>query len=131
MDHGQVRSAAFLQELQQLGWTDGRNIRFDYRWGGGDPENVRKYAAELVALAPDVILASGTATVGPLLQTTRTVPIVFAQVTDPVGAGFIDSLAHPGGQCHGFLAVRVFHQRKMARIAQRDRTACDASGGDP
>jgi len=100
---GQVRSAAFLQELQHLGWTDGRNIRFDYRWGAGDAENIRKYAAELVALAPDVILASGTATVGPLLQATRTVPIVFAQVTDPVGAGFIDSLAHPGGNATGFL----------------------------
>src|SRR5215475_14935367 len=85
---GQIRSGAFLQELQHLGWTDGRNIRFDYRWGAGDAENIRKYAAELVALAPDVILASGTATVGPLLQATRTVPIVFAQVTDPVGAGF-------------------------------------------
>jgi ABC-type uncharacterized transport system substrate-binding protein len=70
---GQIRSAAFLQELQQLGWTDGRNIRIDYRWGAGDPDNLRKYAAELVALAPDVILASGTATVGPLLQATRTV----------------------------------------------------------
>jgi ABC-type uncharacterized transport system substrate-binding protein len=88
----QIRSAAFLH-----------NIRFDYRWGAGDPENVRKYAAELVALAPDVILASGTATVGPLLQATRSVPIVFAQVTDPVGAGFIDSLAHPGGNATGFL----------------------------
>jgi len=86
-----------------LGWTDGRNIRFDYRWGAGDAENIRKYAAELVAIAPDVILASGTATVGPLLQATRTVPIVFAQVTDPVGAGFIDSLAHPGGNATGFL----------------------------
>ena len=100
---GQIRSAAFLQELQHLGWTDGRNIRFDYRWGAGDAENIRKYAAELVAIAPDVILASGTATVGPLLQATRTVPIVFAQVTDPVGAGFIDSLAHPGGNATGFL----------------------------
>jgi ABC-type uncharacterized transport system substrate-binding protein len=100
---GQIRSGAFLQELQHLGWTDGRNIRFDYRWGAGDAENIRKYAAELVALAPDVILASGTATVGPLLQATRAVPIVFAQVTDPVGAGFIDSLAHPGGNATGFL----------------------------
>jgi putative ABC transport system substrate-binding protein len=100
---GQIRSGAFLQELQHLGWADGHNIRIDYRWGAGDPENVRKYAAELVALAPDVILASGTATIGPLLQATRTVPIVFAQVADPVGAGFIDSLAHPGGNATGFL----------------------------
>ncbi|MGC2471744.1 MAG: ABC transporter substrate-binding protein, partial [Pseudolabrys sp.] len=89
--------------LQQLGWTDGRNIRIDYRWGAGDADNMRKYAAELVALAPDVILASGTASVAPLLQATRTVPIVFVQVTDPVGAGFVDSLAHPGGNATGFL----------------------------
>jgi putative ABC transport system substrate-binding protein len=100
---GQVRSAAFVQGLQQLGWTDGRNIRIDYRWGAGDADNMRKYAAELVALAPDVILASGTASVAPLLQATRTVPIVFVQFTDPVGAGFVDSLAHPGGNATGFL----------------------------
>jgi putative ABC transport system substrate-binding protein len=100
---GQVRSAAFVQGLQQLGWTDGRNIRIAYRWGAGDADNMRKYAAELVALAPDVILASGTASVAPLLQATRTVPIVFVQVTDPVGAGFVDSLAHPGGNATGFL----------------------------
>jgi len=100
---GQVRSGAFLQELQRLGWTDGRNIQIDHRWGAGNPDNMRKYAAELVALAPDVILASGTATVGVLLQATRTVPIVFAQVTDPVGAGFIESLARPGGNATGFV----------------------------
>jgi ABC-type uncharacterized transport system substrate-binding protein len=92
---GRARSAVFLQSLQQLGWTDGRNIRVDYRWGVGDPDNMRKYAAELVALAPDVLVASGTASVS-LLRATRTVPIVFAQVTDPVGAGFVDSLARPG-----------------------------------
>jgi ABC-type uncharacterized transport system substrate-binding protein len=100
---GRTRSAAFLQGLQQLGWTDGRNIRIDYRWGAGDADNMRKYAAELVALAPDVILASGTATVAPLLLETRTVPIVFVQVTDPVGAGFVDSLARPGGNVTGFV----------------------------
>jgi ABC-type uncharacterized transport system substrate-binding protein len=100
---GQARSAAFLQGLQQLGWTDGRNIRIDYRVGAGDADNMRQYAAELVALAPDVILASGTATMAPLLQATRTVPIVFAQVTDPVGAGFVDSLARPGGNATGFV----------------------------
>jgi hypothetical protein len=92
---GRARSAVFLQSLQQLGWTDGRNIRVDYRWGVGDPDNMRKYAAELVALAPDVLVASGTASVS-LLRATRTVPIVFAQVTDPVGAGFVDSLARLG-----------------------------------
>jgi ABC-type uncharacterized transport system substrate-binding protein len=100
---GQTRSAAFVQGLRQLGWTDGRNMRIDHRWGAGDADNLRKYAAELVALAPDVIMASGTATVAPLLQATRTVPIVFAQVTDPVGAGFVDSLAKPGGNATGFL----------------------------
>src|SRR5262245_59017089 len=99
---GRVRTSAFLQGLQQSGWIDGRNIRIDYRWGAGDADNMRKYAAELVTLAPDVILASGTATVAPLLQATRTVPIVFVQVTDPVGAGFVDSLARPGGNATGF-----------------------------
>src|SRR4249919_3401327 len=78
-------------------------MRIDYRWGAGDADNMLKYAAELFALAPDVILASGTASVAPLLQATRTVPIVFAQVTDPVGAGFVDSLARPGGNATGFL----------------------------
>jgi putative ABC transport system substrate-binding protein len=85
-----------------LGWTDGRNIQVDYRWSAGDSDNMRKYAAELVALAPDVLVASGTASVAPLLRATRTVPIVFAQVTDPVGAGFVDSLARPGGNATGF-----------------------------
>ena len=99
---GQARIAAFLQGLQQLGWTDGRNVRIDYRWGGGDADRIRKDAAELVALAPDVILAAGGQAVAPLLQATRTVPIVFAQVADPVGAGFVESLARPGGNVTGF-----------------------------
>ncbi len=99
----QARIAAFLQALQQLGWTDGRNVRIDYRWGAGNADNIRKYAAELVALAPDVILATGTATMAPLLQATRTVPIVFVSVADPVGAGFVDSLARPGGNATGFM----------------------------
>jgi putative ABC transport system substrate-binding protein len=100
---GQARNAAFLKGLSELGWTDGRNVRIDSRWGASDPDNVRKYAAELVALAPDVILATGSATVGPLLQATRTVPIVFVSVPDPVGAGFVDSLARPGGNATGFI----------------------------
>ncbi len=100
---GQARSAAFLQALRQSGWTEGRNIRIDHRWGGGVADNFRKYAAELAALAPDAILASGTVTVGPLLQATRTVPIVFVQVADPVGAGFVESLARPGGNATGFM----------------------------
>ena len=86
-----------------MGWTDGRNVRIDYRWGAGDVERYRRYAAELVALAPDVILAAGSSTVGALLQATRTVPIVFASVADPVGAGFVDSLARPGGNTTGFI----------------------------
>jgi len=100
---GQASLAAFLQELQRLGWTEGRNVRIDRRWGLGDADTIRKYAAELVALAPDVILLSGTATVRPLLQATHTVPIVFTTVADPVGAGFVDSLARPGGNATGFL----------------------------
>jgi ABC-type uncharacterized transport system substrate-binding protein len=98
-----ARSAAFLQGLAQLGWTEGRNVRIDYRWGLGNADNIRKYAAELAALAPDVILASGTSTMAPLLQATRTVPIVFVNVADPVGAGFVDSLARPGGNATGFI----------------------------
>jgi len=100
---GKARLAAFVQGLQQLGWTDGRNVRIDTRWGGGDADRMRRYAAELVALAPDVILAGGTAAVGILLQATRTVPIVFASVADPVGAGYVDSVARPGGNATGFL----------------------------
>jgi putative ABC transport system substrate-binding protein len=100
---GKARLAAFVQGLQQLGWTEGRNVRIDTRWGGGDADRMRRYAAELVALAPDVILAGGTAAVGILLQATRTVPIVFASVADPVGAGYVDSVARPGGNATGFL----------------------------
>ena len=100
-----ARVAAFLQGLQALGWTDGRNVRIDTRWGGGDADRLRKNAAELVALAPDVILASGGQGVGTLLQATRTVPIVFTQTADPVGAGFVDSLARPGGNATGFTPI--------------------------
>jgi putative ABC transport system substrate-binding protein len=99
----QANIGAFLQVLQQLGWTDGRNVRIDLRWGAGNADEIRKYAAELAALAPDVIFASGTASGGPMLQATRTVPIVFANVADPVGAGFVDSLARPGGNASGFI----------------------------
>jgi putative tryptophan/tyrosine transport system substrate-binding protein len=99
---GQARLVAFVQGLQQTGWTDGRNVRIDTRWAAGDAERFRRYAAELVALAPDVILASGGTGVGALLQATRTVPIVFTQTNDPVGAGYVDSLARPGGNATGF-----------------------------
>jgi putative ABC transport system substrate-binding protein len=100
---GQARLAAFAQGLQQSGWTVGQNVRVDYRWSGGNADNIRKYAAELVALAPDVILAHSSQAIAPLLQATRTVPIVFTAVSDPVGAGYIDSLARPGGNATGFL----------------------------
>jgi putative tryptophan/tyrosine transport system substrate-binding protein len=98
----QARLAPFLQGLQEVGWTVGRNVRIDYRWGAGDPDRVRRFAAELVALAPDVILASGGTTVAPLQQVTRTVPIVFVNVTDPVGSGFVVSLGRPGRNATGF-----------------------------
>jgi ABC-type uncharacterized transport system substrate-binding protein len=99
----QANMAAFLQGLQQLGWIEGRNVRIDYRWGLGNADNIRKYAAELVALAPDAIFASGNAAMPSLLQATRTVPIVFVNVADPVGSGFVDSLARPGGNATGFV----------------------------
>src|SRR5260370_42619653 len=98
---GQARNTAFVQALQQLGWTDGRNARIDTRWGT-DAGSTRKYAAELVALAPDVILASASTATGALQQMTRTVPIVFVIVIDPVGAGYVESLARPGGNLTGF-----------------------------
>ena len=94
---------AFLQGLQQSGWDIGRNVRIDTRWATTNATDIRRHAAELVALAPDVILAHGASTVGPLLQATRTVPIVFPIVVDPVAAGFVDSLARPGGNATGFL----------------------------
>lgn len=98
---GQARVDAFVQGLRELGWIDGRNVQIEIRWApGGD--RARQYAAELVALSPDVILASGGSVVGPLLQATRTVPIVFTQTPDPVGAGFVNSLARPGGNATGF-----------------------------
>ena len=100
--HGQERVGAFRQTLQQLGWTIGRNVRIDQRWAVGDAEAMRRNTAELVALAPDVILATGGVAVGPLLQATRTVPIVFVNAPDPVGAGFVDSLGRPGGNATGF-----------------------------
>src|SRR4029077_17257109 len=99
---GQARLVAFVQGLQEWGWTGGRNVRIDTRWAAGDAERFRNYAAELVALAPDVILASGGTGVGALLQATRTVTIVFTQTNAPGGAGYVDSLAQPGGNVTGF-----------------------------
>jgi len=113
---GQARIAAFLQGLQQLGWTDGRNVRIETRWGASDADRIRKYAAELVTLAPDVILAAGTPTLGPLLQATRAVPIVFVHVPDPVGAGFVDSLARPGGNATGFTLLEYATSAKWLEL---------------
>jgi putative ABC transport system substrate-binding protein len=94
--------SAFVQTLQQLGWTEGRNVRIVTRWAGGGPDTNHRFAGELVALAPDVIVAAGNTSAGPLLQATRAIPIVFTVVPDPVGAGLVDSLARPGGNATGF-----------------------------
>ncbi len=99
---GRARVAAFLQSLHELEWIEGRNVRLDYRWGGGDVDRIRRDAAELVALRPDVILAGGGQVMGPLREATRTVPIVFTQTADPVGAGFVATLPRPGGNATGF-----------------------------
>jgi hypothetical protein len=125
----QARVGAFLQALALLGWTIGRNVRIDTRWTGANAAEIRRHAAELAALAPDVILAHGASTVGPLLQTTRTLPIVFPVVGDPVGAGFVDSLARPGGQRHRFHDCRIQHRREISGAAQADRAGPSESGG--
>ena len=103
----QARGTAFVQGLQELGWTDGRNVRVEYRFGLGDPDRLRKFAAELVALAPDVVLAGGGVAVPALQRATRTLPIVFANVGDPVGLGLVSSLARPGGNTTGFMTVEL------------------------
>jgi putative ABC transport system substrate-binding protein len=107
---------AFLQGLQQSGWSIGQNVRIDTRWAGGSAAEVRKHASELAALAPDVILAHGDTTVGPLLQATRTVPIVFPVAADPVGAGFVDSLARPGGNATGFMSFEYSLSGKWLEV---------------
>jgi putative tryptophan/tyrosine transport system substrate-binding protein len=101
---GKARVAAFRQALQELGWVDGRNLQVEVRWSAGDVARIRKNAADLAALAPDVIVATGNSTIAPLLQATRTVPVVFVTAADPVGAGYVDSLARPSGNATGFLA---------------------------
>jgi len=100
---GQARIVAFQQTLQQLGWIEGRNVQIDVRWGGNDVERARRYAAELVALAPSVIMAAGTLGVSALQRHGNAIPIVFVNVADPVGAGFVNNLAHPGGNVTGFM----------------------------
>jgi ABC-type uncharacterized transport system substrate-binding protein len=116
---GQDRIAAFHQGLQELGWSVGRNVRIDTRWGEDDAERERKYATELVALAPDIILASGTVSVAALQQVSRALPIVFAGVTDPVGAGFVNSLARPGGNATGFMIYEYSLSAKWLELLKQ------------
>src|SRR5215470_11338499 len=116
---GQDRIAAFHQGLQELGWRVGRNVRIDTRWGEDNAERERKSAAELVALAPDVILASGTLSVAALQQVSRTLPIVFAGVTDPVGGGFVDNLARPGGNATGFMIYEYSLSAKWLELLKQ------------
>jgi putative tryptophan/tyrosine transport system substrate-binding protein len=111
-----ARVGAFLQALAQLGWTIGRNVRIESRWGAGNAELIRKHAVEFAALAPDVILAHGSSTVGPLLQATRTVPIVFPVALDPVAAGFADSLARPGRNATGFMVWEISSSGKWLEL---------------
>jgi putative tryptophan/tyrosine transport system substrate-binding protein len=115
----QARVGAFLQGLALLGWTIGRNVQIDIRWAGANAADVRRHAAELAALAPDVILANGGSTVSPLLQVTRTVPIVFAVVSDPVGGGFADSLARPGGNATGFISTEYSMAGKWLELLKQ------------
>jgi putative ABC transport system substrate-binding protein len=113
------RYAALVQRLQQLGWSEGRNLRIEAHWTASEPDDLRKRAAELVALAPDVIVAGGTSTVAPLLQATRTVPIVFAGTADPVGAGLVASLARPGGNATGFMQFEYSLSAKWPELLKQ------------
>ena len=113
-----ARTAAFLQTLQELGWTDGRNVRIEMRWGG-DAERLRRFAAELVALAPDVILTNGSVGIASVLEATRTIPVVFVQVTDPVGAGLVESLARPGGNATGFTLFEFSTSGKWVELLKQ------------
>jgi putative ABC transport system substrate-binding protein len=115
----QARLGAFLQALALLGWTVGRNVRIDTHWATANAADIRRHAAELAALAPDVILAHGASTVGPLLQATRTVPIVFPVVGDPVAAGFVDSLARPGGNATGFMSAEYSMGGKLLELLKQ------------
>ena len=116
---GQARNGVFLQALQEVGWTIGRNVQIETRWAAGNADRLRTYAADLVALAPDVILGTGNAGAAPLLQATRTVPIVFVIVPDPVGAGFVDSLARPGGNATGFTSFEYGLSAKWLELLKQ------------
>src|SRR5262249_40565766 len=111
--------AVFVQTLQQLGWTEGRNLQTDLRWAAGDAAEINRHATELVALAPDAIVATGTAGMGPLLRATRTLPIIFANVADPVGAGFVESMARPGGNATGFLQFEYTLSGKWLELLKK------------
>jgi putative ABC transport system substrate-binding protein len=125
---GQARLAAFAQALQQLGWSDGRNLRIDTRWATAD--DIRTHAAEMAALAPDVLVAgTGTATAAPLLLATRTVPIVFVTVIDPVGAGFVASLARPGGNATGFTMFEYGMSAKWLQLLKEIAPRVTRGGG--
>ena len=113
------RYAALVQRLQQMGWSEGRNLRIEAHWTASEPDDLRKRAAELAALAPDVIVAGGTSTVAPLLQATRTVPIVFAGTADPVGAGLVASLARPGGNATGFMQFEYSLSAKWPELLKQ------------
>src|SRR5262245_55213848 len=116
---GLARLAAFVDGLQQSGWSNGRNLQIEIRWGAGDADRFRQHAAELVALAPEVILAGSGATMPALLQATRSIPIVFTQVPDPVGAGFVASLARPGGNVTGFLTFEYSLSGKWVELLKQ------------
>jgi putative ABC transport system substrate-binding protein len=116
---GRARVAAFTQALAQLGWSDGGNVQIEYRWGAGNADTMRKQAAELVALAPDVMLATGGTSLGPLLQASSAVPIVFANVPDPVGSGFVESLARPGGNATGFMQFEYSLSAKWVELLKQ------------
>jgi len=124
---GQARIAAIQQRLQQLGWSDGQNLLVDVRWGAEDPDLERKGAAELAALAPDVVLAGGTLSVIAMLHESRTIPVVFAGVADPVGLGVVASLSHPGGNATGFSSYEYSLAGKLLELHGAWREAC----GDP
>jgi putative ABC transport system substrate-binding protein len=135
---GQARLGAFLQGLKQLGWADGRNVIIDTRWGASDLDLIRKYARELVTLGPDVIMANGTEATAALRQATRTIPIVFAPVVDPVGAGYVESLARPGGNVTGFSGYDFALTGKWLELlkeiaprVERVAVARDSAGAGP
>ena len=116
---GQTRIAAFLQGLQELSWSVGRNVQIETRWAAGDADHIRRYASELATLAPDVIVATGSATVGPLQQATRSLPIVFVTTVDPVGGGFVESLARPGTNATGFTAFEYGMSGKWLELLKQ------------